>query len=132
MGIVLHPETRDLHRFITVVLVLIVCVAGCSELFEVKRNISMNEQLPPPPTEDLPPLSRDELKGLFDYLGRPNPEPCTHTFTETSIFLVSQELPLEPTIKWLQFNGAGCDCEVIFNTDAQCGEWAGRIPFEEE
>ena len=92
----------------------------------------MNEQLPPAPTDDLPPISRSELKALFDYLDRPDPEPCTHTFKETSSFLVSQGLAVEPTIKWLQFHGAGCDCEVIFNTDADWGEWAGRIPSEEE
>ena len=92
----------------------------------------MSDDLPPPPHDDLPPLLRADLKALFDHLDRPNPDPCTHTFKETSAFLRSRKLPLEKIIEWLQLNGAGCDCEVIFNTDAEWGEWAGRLLPEEE
>ena len=91
----------------------------------------MSDGLPAPPHDDLPPLTRGDLKALFDHLDRPNPVPCTHTFKETTAFLKAQKLPLEPTVEWLQSNGAGCDCEVIFNTDAEWGEWAGRLPPEE-
>jgi len=92
----------------------------------------MSDELSRPPHADLPPLSRADLKALFDYLDRPNPDPCTHTFKETTAFLNNRKLPIEATLKWLQFNGAFCDCEVIFNTDAEWGEWAGRVPSEEE
>lgn len=92
----------------------------------------MSDHLPSAPQGDLPPLGRADLKALFDYLDRPNPAPCTHTFQETSAFLTSRGLPVERTIEWLQLNGAGCDCEVIFNTDAEWGEWAGRVPAEDE
>ncbi len=85
-----------------------------------------------PPHNDLPPLSRADLKALFDFLDRPNPDPCTHTFKECAAFLQSRNLPLKNTLEWLQENGAYCDCEVIFNTDAQWGEWAGRFPSENE
>jgi len=92
----------------------------------------MSTDLPPPPHDELPPISRADLKALFDHLGRPNPAPCTHTFLETAAFLTSRKLPLEETLMWLSFNGAGCDCEVIFNTDAEWGEWSGRLPSDEE
>jgi hypothetical protein len=92
----------------------------------------MSSCLPLPPHDNLPPLSREDLKALFDYLDRPNPEPCTQTFKETMGFLESHNLPVEKTIEWLEFNGAGCDCEVIFNREAEWGEWAGRVQAQEE
>lgn len=57
--------------------------------------------------------------------------PCTHTFKETQEFLSNAGLPVAKTIEWLRHNGAGCDCEVIFNTDAEWGEHVGRIPHDE-
>ena len=84
----------------------------------------MSEQKPP--HDDLPPLSRGDLKALFDHLDAPDPAPSTHTFKETRAFLNSRGLPVESTLEWLQSNGAGCDCEVIFNTEAAWGEWSGR------
>jgi hypothetical protein len=90
-----------------------------------------NRQAPesvPTPSDELPPISRRQLKSLFDYLDRPNPPPCAHTFAETRKFLGTQGLPAEQTIAWLQKNGAGCDCEVILNVEADWGEYAGRTP----
>jgi len=81
---------------------------------------------------ELPPLTPEELKILFDELDRPNPEPCAHDFAQTIGILNSHELPIEPTIEWLQRHGAGCDCEVISNTADQWGEWAGYAPAFEE
>ena len=78
------------------------------------------------PSPDLPPIKKEELRELFDFLDRPNPAPCTHTFQETASFLQKKKLPVATTLQWLQENGAGCDCEVIFNVDAQWGEWTGR------
>jgi Protein of unknown function (DUF2695) len=92
----------------------------------------MSSDMPDPPSNQLPPISRADLRALFDHLDRPNPGPCTHTFKETTAFLKSQSLPVATTIEWLQFNGAGCDCEVIFNTEAEWGEWSGRLPPAEE
>jgi hypothetical protein len=77
------------------------------------------------------PLSKDELKGLFDYLDRPNPDPCTHTFKETEQYLAKTGLDKNTIIPWLQEHGAGCDCEVIFNVDADWGEIVGRT-YEDE
>jgi len=91
----------------------------------------MDAHLPKPPREHLPPLSRAELKALFDELDPPNPPPCTHTFKEARAFLVRRSLPVEETLRWLLRNGAGCDCEVIYNTEAEWGEWAGRAPNDD-
>jgi len=84
-------------------------------------------------SENIPglPISNDALKNLFDFLDRPNPPICTHTFKETQEFLNEARLPVAKTIAWLKQNGAGCDCEVIFNTDAEWGEIVGRVPSDE-
>lgn len=84
------------------------------------------------PGDELPPISRESLKLLFDHLARPDPAPCTHTFKETIEFLTERRLPIEKTLRWLQRNGAGCDCEVIYNTEAEWGAWCGRAPVDEE
>lgn len=86
----------------------------------------------PPPHDDLPPINREHLKGLFDHLDLPNPAPCTHTFKETAEYIRTHGLPEEELIAWLQRNGAGCDCEVIYNTDAEWGEYAGRELLDED
>ncbi len=78
------------------------------------------------------PISNDELRALFDHLDRRNPDPCTHTFKETAKFLDARSLPVESMLNWLGKNGAGCDCEVIFNTDARWGGQVGRTPPEDE
>lgn len=72
------------------------------------------------------PIKNSELKALFDFLDAPNPEPCTHTFKLTSLFLKEHKLEIDPMLKWLGENGAGCDCEVIMNVDAQWSEAVGR------
>jgi hypothetical protein len=55
-----------------------------------------------PPHADLPPISREDLKSLFDSLSRPDPDPCTHTVKETKAFLRGRGLPVEETLRWLQ------------------------------
>jgi len=84
---------------------------------------------PPDPT-DLPPISRSALKALFDHLDRPDPPPCLHTHDQTIDYLIAHDLPVEETLSWLQRHGAGCDCEVILNTDYTWGKWAGRSIYE--
>jgi len=39
---------------------------------------------------------------------------------------------MQPMVTWLGENGAGCDCEVMFNTAAQWGEVVGYKPMEED
>lgn len=82
---------------------------------------------------DEPPISAVELKALFDHLDRPDPPACSHTMKETEAFLRSRGLPVEPTLQWLATQGVGCDCEVIFNVEAEWGERVGReLPPDDE
>src|SRR5262245_41799679 len=82
--------------------------------------------------QDLPPpISKDDLLALFEYLNRTNPPPCTHTFSETTAFLRDHSLPVESTTVWLTQNGAFCDCEVIYNTADKWGDWAGFAPTDD-
>jgi hypothetical protein len=92
----------------------------------------MESKLPSPPSGDLPPISRADLKALFDYLARPNPPPCSHTLKETEAFLLAHNLQVRETIEWLQRNSGYCDCEVIYNVDAEWGEYAGREPMDDK
>ena len=96
------------------------------------EELAVAHNLPDPPHDDLPPIGRSDVKTLFDYLDRANPPLCTHTMKETTAFLQQRRLPVAETLEWLHENGAGCDCEVIFNVDAEWGEWAGRILEEED
>jgi hypothetical protein len=77
----------------------------------------------------VPPIAYGELAALFTYLNRPNPRPCSHSLTETSEFLVSRGLPVEPTVRWLKANGGFCDCEVILNVAYR---WGARVGWEAE
>ncbi len=83
-----------------------------------------------PPSGD-PPISYDDLKALFEYLGRPNPPPCDHTHKECVGFLRERKLPVDKTLDWLRANGGFCDCEVIFNVTDKWGEKVGWIPEDE-
>jgi len=55
---------------------------------------------------------------------------CDHKYTLTRKFLAKQKLPVDDMIRWLGENGAGCDCEVIFNVEQQWGVRAGFVPKE--
>lgn len=72
------------------------------------------------------PISKKNLKELFDYLNRPNPPPCDHTLKDTIKFLDEKGLDKATIIPWLNEYGGYCDCEVIFNVDEKWGEYARR------
>lgn len=76
------------------------------------------------------PIDRDQLRELFELLDRPNPPPCDHRLSETYVFLQDRGLPIDVTLKWLSANGAGCDCEVIYNTSQRYGAELGFEPTE--
>lgn len=76
------------------------------------------------------PISHDELKALFAWLGRPNPPPCDHSHRETIQFLEQRKLPVEQTVAWLKANGGFCDCEVIYNVTDEWGDVVGWNPEE--
>ncbi len=75
-----------------------------------------------PAPQDLPPLKKHELRELFEHLDTRST--CDHTFAHTTQFLERRDIATEPVLAWLQMNGAGCDCEVIFNVAANWDAWA--------
>ena len=72
------------------------------------------------------PISKENLKELFDFLDRPNPSACDHTLKETIEFLNKRGLDKNLIIPWLNEHGGYCDCEVIYNVDEKWGEFVGR------
>ena len=78
------------------------------------------------------PISNNQLCDLFNYLNRPNPPECSRRLRETHEYLKTRSLPIERTLKWLNANGAGCDCEVIMNTAQAYGPGVGFEWHEED
>ena len=79
-----------------------------------------------------PPITYAELRSLFEHLDRISATgyQCNHTFTQTTRFLMSCGVGVEPMLVWLGENGAGCDCEVVFNVAQQWDEKVGYVPEE--
>lgn len=75
-----------------------------------------------------PPIPLVELRGLFEQLDRGSMSgyQCDHTFATTSAFLRGRTLPVDAMLEWLGKNGAGCDCEVMFNV---AGKWADIVGY---
>jgi hypothetical protein len=81
-----------------------------------------------------PPISYEELRCLFERLDRASGEgyECDHKFTLTRQFLQERGLPIEAMLQWLGENGAGCDCEIMFNVAQQWEEIVGNEPPNED
>ena len=79
-----------------------------------------------------PPVSYSDLRDLFEHLDRVSTSgyTCDHRFTQTASFLAARNLTPEPMLAWLSENGAGCDCEVMFNVAQQWEEKVGYVPEE--
>jgi hypothetical protein len=77
-----------------------------------------------------PPISYAELRNLFEHLDREanNGYECDHTFKLTSGFLKGRGFSVGAMLEWLGENGAGCDCEVMFNTAQQWEDIVGYAP----
>ena len=74
-------------------------------------------------TEAQLPLSKPDLKALFDHVDtRLEAEGCDRTLRHTLAFLEANQLPRESVVMWLNENGGYCDCEVIANVEEACGE----------
>ena len=84
--------------------------------------------------DEEPPITREQLRELFTFLNDTSATgyQCDHRYTLAERFLRERGLPVEPMITWLGANGAGCDCEIIFNTAAVWGERAGFNPPDED
>jgi len=74
-----------------------------------------------------PSITPKELKDLFAHLNATSETgyECDHKHTLTRDFLQKRNLPVEPTLTWLRESGARCDCEVIFNVEA---DWQDDFP----
>jgi len=83
-------------------------------------------------TSDEPPISYADLRDLFAFLDSQSAKghKCDHKFTLTRRFLVGKAVKADEVIKWLGRNGAGCDCEVMFNVEQKWGELVGYEPQE--
>ena len=81
-----------------------------------------------------PPISHEDLRSLFEHLEQVSGTgyECDHTFALTREFLQKKKLPVEPMLQWLGENGAGCDCEVMFNTEQEWGEVVGYEPLDDD
>ena len=84
--------------------------------------------------EDSPPVPLSSLRDLFWHLDRTSMTgyECDHSFALTSTFLQKNNLPVEGMLAWLGENGAGCDCEIIFNVCPQWEEAVGYTPPDED
>jgi len=70
------------------------------------------------------PIPPETFQKLFDYLDKQSEEKeCNHNFDLTLEFLMSHHISAEPLLNWLRENGAGCDCEIIFNIEEQFEEF---------
>lgn len=63
------------------------------------------------------PMSKSDLKGLFDYLDDALSEPCDHTRKMTEAYLKSKGIATEKVFPWLDRYGGYCDCEVLANVE---------------
>lgn len=65
------------------------------------------------------PMSREQFQKLFDYLDYIAQEKeCDNTLRFTKRFLIENVGENgDAVIKWLNNNGAYCDCEILFNIE---------------
>jgi Protein of unknown function (DUF2695) len=74
------------------------------------------------------PLSKEELKALFDHVdNRLEDQGCDHTLAHTLEFLAQRRLPHDAVVPWLKEYGGYCDCEVIANVEEVWGEVVGSV-----
>jgi len=72
------------------------------------------------------PLSKEELRGLFDYLDNEEASCCDHTAKKTLSYLRSRSLDPERIVPWLQELGGYCDCEVLANVEEKFEKILGK------
>jgi len=68
------------------------------------------------------PITKQQLKGLFDHLDGALIEGCDHTLRFTETYLRSQGLFEVTIFPWLKEYGGYCDCEVLANVEEHWGE----------
>ena len=69
------------------------------------------------------PMGRKLFYELFDFLNdKSETVECNHNFSLTKEFLKDKNKNIEKVLTFLKENGAGCDCEVIFNVEEKFEE----------
>jgi Protein of unknown function (DUF2695) len=64
------------------------------------------------------PISKADLRDLFDYLDGALPEQgCKHSLQLTRSFLETRSLDPEAVVPWLAKYNGFCDCEVLANVE---------------
>lgn len=63
------------------------------------------------------PITKDNLRALFDWLDEKMAEGCDHTLRFTKEFLEARNLPVDKTVHWLGQYSGYCDCEVLANVE---------------
>ena len=64
------------------------------------------------------PMSSALFQMLFDFLDEQLAEnECQHRFTLTQSFLNANHVDAASVLDWMLENGAGCDCEVLYNIE---------------
>jgi len=72
------------------------------------------------------PLSKEDLRGLFEYLDNEAASGCDHTAKKTLSYLRARSLDSERIVPWLQELGGYCDCEVLANVEQQFEKILGK------
>ena len=73
------------------------------------------------------PLSKTDLKALFDWLDETADQGCDGTLRWTRHFLHAHGLPEGAIVDWLMDYGGGCDCEVLANVEEAWGPQVGSL-----
>ena len=73
------------------------------------------------------PLSKSDLKALFDWLDETADDGCDGTLRRTQEFLHERNLPEAAVTDWLLRYGGGCDCEVLANVEEAWGRQVGSL-----
>ena len=69
------------------------------------------------------PMERKLFYKLFDFLNdKSETTECKHDFFLTKEFLKDKNIEIQKVLEFLEENGAGCDCEVIFNVEEKFEE----------
>lgn len=69
------------------------------------------------------PISKKDLRDLFNYLDRYEAVACDHSLRQTIEFLEKRGLDPRVIVPWLHQYGGFCDCEVLFNVEGKWGEF---------
>lgn len=95
---------------------------------QIRKAYKENEQKQ---FEESLPMAEKLFPKLFDYIDNQlDKKACNHTLKNTQIFCKTHKLSNEnEIIQWLNNNGAGCDCEVIYNVSEHF-DWCSKLDLE--